>query len=47
VDGRLGAHDLDAEPGICLSWFRLSSFQRRSEVPWKNQFAPLSATISP
>jgi drug/metabolite transporter (DMT)-like permease len=36
-----------ADPGICLSWLRLSSGQRRSEVPEMNQLEPLSATISP
>jgi hypothetical protein len=37
----------NAEPGISLSWFRSSSFQRRSEVPEKDQLDPLSATIIP
>ncbi|HEX6689012.1 MAG TPA: hypothetical protein VF085_10155 [Solirubrobacterales bacterium] len=36
-----------AEPGICFSWFRFSSSQRRSLLPLKNQLEPLSATIIP
>jgi hypothetical protein len=30
-----------------FSWFRFPSFQRRSLVPPKNQFEPLSATLAP
>jgi hypothetical protein len=36
-----------ALPGIRFSWLRLSSSQRRSLLPEKNQLEPLSATIRP
>ena len=42
-----GSMTSKALPGIDLSWFRFSSFQRRSVDPEMNQFEPLSATIRP
>ena len=35
------------DPEIAFSWLRSSSFQPALGAPWKNQFDPLSATISP